>query len=157
MPDSVRRSVTRSSYARRPAHQDRAPPRVWHVTQLLVQRSHRDVSLLALGDEPFEAGLLRGGDLCALHRGRDAAAAMRAQDGGQAVVRLGAEVVQRAVADGLAVFEGDEQEVVTDGRPVDGDGAPPLERQRAIAPRNVLVTLDADRVEGIRKLRPVGK
>src|SRR5262245_52885584 len=113
MSESVRRSspvvATLRSYVRRSAQDDGVQTRLRLVAELRVQRPHRYVALLAACDETAEAGVSRSGDLRPLQRGCDPAPPPRAFHGGQAVLCVATEVVERRVADRLFAGERDEE------------------------------------------------
>src|SRR5690348_6436393 len=141
MSASVRRSspvvATPRSYVRRSAEDDRVQAGLRAVAELRVQRAHGDIALLAAGDEPAEAGLLRRRDLRPLQRGRDAASAPRALHRGEAVVGVPAEVVERGVTDRLVAVERDEEELRPARGALDLDRQELLVRPRAGRARNV--------------------
>src|SRR5207248_2577787 len=120
---------------------------------LLVQSPHRLVSLLALGQQPFEPGALRGGDLGALQCGCDAAPAPVAPSRREAVMRFVAEDLKCGIADDLVARERDEAELGPASGPVDLVRAPLLERLHAFRARDVLVRLDADGVHLAEQVR----
>src|SRR4051794_25888156 len=126
----ARAGRSRSTAGERPAHVDPVGLRL--IAEALVDPPHGDVPRLVLGEEGAQAGMLRPGDLGALERARNAAAAPGAAEAGQrmpgdAGCRRHAEP---GVAHDLVAVEGDEGRLGQEAGTVEVLAAPFLVRAR---------------------------